>query len=191
VVDGQELDWDAPLDLELRLAQAPRDVGVKGMFFRQVVDQVRSETGVVLAAERHTRFRDYPLGAWIELQARAAEAYPDMPRHRAIARLARPTFEKFRESVLGRVIFGAVGFERALELASRAYRRTSDVARCEVRRLDPGHAILELRNVWDFPSWSVGMFEGGLGAFGLDGSVHADVLSTCDVDLRLDWTPHA
>ena len=59
----------------------------------------------------------------------------------------------------------------------------------EILSLEEGRAELGLRQAWDFPeAWQVGVFEGGLRAFGKKGQVRVCVRSISEVDLELVWS---
>ncbi|MEM6995859.1 MAG: DUF2378 family protein [Myxococcota bacterium] len=180
------LPWDEPLDAAERIAAAPPTALVKGMFCTQIIDMAK-ERGVELQRPRYSAFRDYAFGEWLTLmEEAAARAFPKLSPRAAVAELARPTFPRFRDSLLGRVIFTVADFEGSLRLAAAAYRRVS-IARCTVTTLRPGYAELELRNVWEFPAWQVGIYRGGFEAFGLEGTVRTRSHSLSALDLQLQW----
>lgn len=182
-----EFDWSEGLDLEQRLQRRSDDRSVKGMFYTQIVDAA-ADRGVDLGTPKFSAFRDYSMHDWLRLMARAAdEVFPEMAPAAAVRELARPTYPRFRESLLGRVIFTVTEFDSALRLASKAYRRVGP-ARCTVTEHEPGRAVLQLREVWEFPAWQAGIYIGGFEAFGLTGHVRHRPVSLCDLDLELSWT---
>jgi uncharacterized protein (TIGR02265 family) len=183
-----EPDWTGPLDLQERLAAAPTTALIKGMFFEQVRETMGDRADEVDPGGHYGSFRDYPMDRWLRFVHDAAvHVFPDFPPKRAVFELARPTFERFKESLLGRVIFTVTSFEDSLLATSKAYRRTSDVARCEVVELEGSRAVLELRGCWDFPHWHVGLFHGGMQTFGKHGHVRMRTHSLSDYDLELVW----
>ncbi len=178
---------EAPLDTAARIEAAPPTALVKGMFCTQILE-LAAERGVDLQRPRYASFRDYTFAEWLELMAEAAgKVYPELDPQAAVAELARPTFPRFRQSLLGRVIFTVADFEGSLRLAAAAYRRVS-IARCELSKLDDGIAELSLRNVWEFPAWQVGIYRGGFDAFGLKGTVRVRCRSLSELDLQLRWS---
>ncbi len=188
--DGEflEPEWAGPLDLQERLAAAPADAMIKGMYFEQVRETMGERAEVVDPGGHYGSFRDYPMERWLRFVHDAAVlAFPDFPPKRAVFELARPTFERFKASLLGRVLFTVTSFEDSLLAMSKAYRRTSEVARCEVVTLEASHAVLELRGCWDFPHWHVGLFHGGMQTFGKHGRVAMRTHSLSDFDLVLEW----
>lgn len=181
-------EWTGPLDLQERLAAAPENAKMKGMFFEQVRETMGEHADEVDPGGHYSSFRDYPMEQWLRfVHAAAVRAFPDFPPKRAVFELARPTFERFKASLLGRVIFTVTTFEDSLLATSKAYRRTSDVARCDVVEFEDDRALLELRGCWDFPSWHVGLFHGGMQTFGKHGHVRMRPHSICDFDLELRW----
>ena len=160
---------------------------VKGMFYVQIVDAA-ADRGVDLRTPKYSAFRDYSFHDWLRLMVRAAEeVFPELPPAAGVRELARPTYPRFAESLIGRVIFTMTDFDGALRIASKAYKRVGP-GRCTVVEQRPGFAILELRNVWEFPAWQAGIYLGGFEAFGLTGSVRYRQLSLSEVDLELTWT---
>ena len=79
------------------------------------------------------------------------KAFPDFPPKRAVFELARPTFERFKDSLLGRVIFTASSFEENLQAASKSYRRTSDTTRCDLAVMTEHRAVLSVAQLLGLP----------------------------------------
>ncbi len=186
--DVLPFDWGAPLQTEQLLEAAPEGTAVKGMFFKQVVSLIEAQTGHRLRTEKYSSFRDYPISQWLPLLAEAGKILcPSEPRE-GIRRVAYPTFAEFRKSLIGRIIFGNVDFETALGLVSNAYRRTNATARCSLGVLQPGRAVLTYRNVFDYPSWTIGMLEGAMRTFRIsDGRVKLRPIDFGNFDCELVW----
>lgn len=186
--DFREPEWAGALDLQERLDAAPEAAMMKGMFFEQVRETMGERAEQVDPGGHYTSFRDYPMERWLRFVHDAAvQVFPDFPPKRAVFELARPTFERFKASLLGRVIFTGSTFEDSLHSMTKAYRRTSDVARCEIVELESDRAVLEMRGCWDFPHWHVGLMQGGLHTFGKHGHVLMRTHSLSDFDLELRW----
>jgi uncharacterized protein (TIGR02265 family) len=184
-------DWDAAIDVEGRLAGAPEDGWVRGMFFQGLVDFVRSKTGKTVGRERYLAFKTYPLREYIALLATlASAAFPDVPAREGLRRLGHRAYPNLMSSTFGRVLFSVAAndFGEALRLVGRVYRMVANPGRVLVARLEPGLALLELRHMWTFAdAYQVGVFEGGMRTYRREGEVEVRVKSLSEVDLWLRW----
>jgi uncharacterized protein (TIGR02265 family) len=184
----EHFDWEAPLDLRERLANAPDDVFVKGMFFEQVRETIGEDAAEAIdPGGRYQGFRGYPIRRWLTFLADAARiSAPDRTLRAALFELGQPTYPRLKQSLIGRVIFTFTSFEASLRVAKAAYRRTAQPVELDVHFVERRHAVLELRHVWDFAEWHAGIFRGALEAFGLEGEilVHRHHISAFDLELR-------
>jgi uncharacterized protein (TIGR02265 family) len=189
VGEFHEVDLQAPLDVEARIAETPLTATVKGMFMEPLARSAR-QAGVA-CEPRYLAFREYPLRDFMRLLASCARTrYPSTPIRDAFRHLGREAFPALMSSVAGRVIFTfARGDARgALRLAPEGYKHS--LSHCSVRnRLStPEQVVLELRAVWNFPEcYHVGVVEGGCLAFGPQPKVKTRVLSPCAVDMLVRW----
>jgi uncharacterized protein (TIGR02265 family) len=186
-------DFEVPLDLETRLDEAPEDGRVKGMFFQSILEQVAAAGASYPTEQRYFGFKDYPLRDFLRILGEAAPlAHPGESPREALRRVGRQVYPTFVQSMVGKVLFGMVGddFSAALSLAGKAYRISQTVGSAEVGENEAGRAIIHLRDVWAFPdAYQVGIYEGGLDVFGLEGEVRVRLLSSCDADLEVRWQP--
>lgn len=184
-------DWSAPLDVDARLDALPSGLVVKGMFLQGLVDEARKRCGRNPGRARYTAFRDYPLREMLELMAETVElAYPDVPVREGLRRLGHPAYPTFARSTVGRVVMAMVRDDpkAALHLAPKSYRLIGNAGTAAVRDCGERCCILELRDVWTWPdAYNVGVHEGALDAWELEGEVTVRVHSPCDVDLRIEW----
>ena len=75
----------------------------------------------------------------------------------------------------------------AVKLVSKAFDMLS-AATATVQTLEPGRAVIALRNTWAFPEvYQVGVFEGAMRGFDESGEVRVAVHSACDVDIEMRW----
>jgi uncharacterized protein (TIGR02265 family) len=185
----EEVDLQSPLDVEARIAATPLTATVKGMFIEPLARSAR-QSGVA-CEPRYLAFREYPLRDFMRLLASCASTrHPGLPLRQSFRQLGRDAFPTLTSSVAGRVIFTfAHGNARgALRLAPEGYKHS--LSHCSVRtRLNtPEQAVLELRDVWNFPEcYHVGVVEGACMAFGPQPKVRTRVLSPCSVDLLIRW----
>jgi len=183
-------DFSAPLDAEARIAMAPADGWVRGMFFQDPIALARERTGRYPGLGRYAGFKSYPLRDYLRVLVGCAElAYPGVPLREGLRRLGHLAYPAFVASTIGRVIFSVAGdWIAALRLASQAYRVAVNPGRVSIREEAPGYAIAELRSMWSFAeAYQVGIFEGAMKAFGKSGDVRVKVISTSEVDLLLTW----
>jgi uncharacterized protein (TIGR02265 family) len=184
------IDWDAPLELEARVAAAREDASVKGLFITPAVRAVTERGGRLPPFETVMAFKDYPVRRVLPFFAACAQvAYPELPLRAALRRIGRGLLPAFRDTLTGKVMLGIVGrgWDSLLRNASRIYSSAS-TGRATVSAHETGRALLELRNVWVFPDCvHVGMIEGAWDAYGLTGEVQLRMHALCDVDLELSW----
>ena len=187
--DFEPWDWEAPLDTRRRLEQVPPEATVKGMFIAQALGRTDPVVAnQVTGGARFSAFREYPITDWLPMVERlAAAAFPDLSPRRGIAQFSLSTFEHFRDSLIGRVIFTVTGFRASLAMVPRAYRRASVMARCELRSVEQRRAVLAMTGVWDFPSWHIGTFLGCMRVFDLDPSFRVRQHSISAFDIEMTW----
>lgn len=187
--DFHEPDFDAPLDVAGQIAAVPAPHTTKGMFCEQLARAAR-QCGIACEA-RYVAFRDYPLRDFMRLMAEYGRVrFPGLPAREALRRVGWEAFPTLMSSVTGRVIFAFAGRDvrSALRLAPDAYKHS--LSHCSVRsRLNtPGQAVLEYRDVWNFPDcYQVGVIEGGCRAFGAQATVRVCVRSSASLDMLIRW----
>jgi uncharacterized protein (TIGR02265 family) len=183
----------APLDLAAHLALAPKHGTVKGMFFRKILGDVRTDSGKRLRERSYLPFSDYPLSEWLTLLYEAAQcAYPHEPVRAGLRRLGRSMYPTFVDSMIGKVVLSVAGnnVTRALALYPKIWSVISNHGSATVDELTEGRAVIRLRNVWDFlDSFQLGSLEGGMGFFGVAAKVGVARISPCDADFEIVWTP--
>lgn len=184
-------DWHAPLDLQARLEQLPNGLVVKGMFLQGFVDEAYERSGRRPGRGAYTTFRDYPLREMLELMAETVElAYPHVPPREGLRRLGHIAYPTFAHSTVGRVVMSMVGDDpkAALHHAPKSYRLIGNAGTANVIDVAEKCCILELRDVWGWPdAYNVGVHEGAIEEWGLEGDIRVRVHSMCDVDLRIEW----
>lgn len=188
-------NWRAPLDTQAVLASVPTDVSAKGMFHAQLQDELEREGFArgpdELAEKKYGAYRDYPMHELMRIELFAIEKlYPGVPSRAALRSLGRSAYRTFAESLVGRVIFGALGNNPAaiVKVASKGYRRTMSHGRGKSVFSDDTHAIVHLEDIYNFPdSYQIGVMEGGLDYLGYDAEVRLSVRSPTEVFVRLEW----
>lgn len=187
--DFREPDYTLPLEVSERQANCPADGVVKGMFFTSIVERAAARGGTI-GRPRYVAFRGYPLSEWIELLPVAAElAFPHLTPREGMRRFGQEAFDVFTASTAGRVLFSMAGrnVSMAVELTPRVFDVVSSHGSVKLLEAEPGRAVFALRDMWDYiDAWHVGIFEGGVRAFGLDGRVRVRThdMSNADLELR-------
>lgn len=178
-------------DLVSHIDRTPGGHTVKGMYLAGILDALDARK-VRRPDFRVQAFRDYPLRQYMELLLDAAVTlYPNQPIRAALISLGRLAIPTFASSIVGGVIMGTVGrsWDIALKCVSKGYQVSLRPGNATVTGMSDGRAVLQLREVWNFPdSYQVGVVEGLLEWCDLQGSVTARVLAPCDVDLEIEWS---
>lgn len=184
-------DTAAPLDLERRIASAPTDGRVKGMFFRGVQEHARKRGKRLRPETNYIAFRGYPLEEWLRFLPEAAEAvYPHLPVRAALRALGQSGFDALEGSTTGRVLFSLAGRapSTAVSLIGKAFELIKSHGSVRVTQRSDDRAVVSYREIWDYiDSWHVGTLEGGLKAFGVSGSVRVRMVSIDRGDLEIRW----
>jgi uncharacterized protein (TIGR02265 family) len=183
-------DFSAPLDCRARIASAPEDGWVRGMFFQEIAVRASARLGRTVGRERYVAFKAYPLREYLHLLVEAAGVlHPDETVREGLRRLGHLAYPTFAASTVGGILFSVAGdFVGALRLASQAFRVAVHPGKVEIRRIEEGVAIAELRSMYSFAeAYQVGVFEGAMQAFGVTGDVRLRIRSISEVDLRLTW----
>jgi uncharacterized protein (TIGR02265 family) len=117
-------------------------------------------------------------------------AYPRVPVREGMRRLGQLTYPRAASSTVGKIVFSAVGrnIGAAVRLLPRFYAAFGRKGSVTVSDVTDGGAFVQLRGFWDFPeAYQVGVFEGGITAFGRTGTVRVESLSFCDADFEITW----
>jgi uncharacterized protein (TIGR02265 family) len=188
-----EPDYRLPLDVELRARSCPSSGAVKGMFFSAIADETRKRTGASVGREKYTAFRGYPLREWLEfLPAAARAAHPHHPPRAGMRRFGQGAFDVFTSSIAGRVLFSIAGrnIMMAVPLTARAFDVIGSHGSVAVVLNEPGRAVFALRDMWDYiDAWHVGIYEGALRAFGVEGNVRVRNYDHSNADLEVRYRP--
>jgi uncharacterized protein (TIGR02265 family) len=168
-------DYRSPIDLAEHLARVPPHATGKGMFLGKLFDEL-DERGIARPTqERFLPFHDYPLTRCLELNLQVARLlHPRVPDREALRRVAWRSFTTFASSIVGRVVFGAVGRNPidVLSLATRALPMTTNVGDYTLESIDHQHAILHVHEGYLFVEpFGAGMVEGVFSACEHDGEV--------------------
>lgn len=183
-------DWRAPLDLRERLSQIPSTATVRGLFFNDLFAQF-PKAQVHAKRPRYLTFSNYPFSEWCQVLTEAAlSCFPGCTPREGVRRIGRRALPALHESHAGRVLFAMAGNDplSTLRVSSKAFALAQSMGSCWVNSIEPGVAVMQIREAWDYPdAYYVGVYEGVFEVFKLQGEVDVCVHSMTDVDLRLRW----
>jgi uncharacterized protein (TIGR02265 family) len=141
------VDLSRALDWQAFVAGARAEVSIKGMFFEDTVQLLKDAGRPV--SKKYIAFKDYPQQEFLELTRDAAiAAMPSLGARAALYQMALNVYPRLATSLIGRVVFAAVGKDpqRVLGLVSKAY--SVAVTGCEVQllSLEQGRAVVRYKN---------------------------------------------
>jgi uncharacterized protein (TIGR02265 family) len=183
-------DWTAPLDLRERLARMPATATVRGLFFNDLFAQF-PKAKVHAQRPRYLTFSNYPFAEWCQVLTESAlSCFPGSTPREGVRRIGRRALPALADSHAGKVLFAMAGNDplSTLRVSSKAFALAQSVGSCTVTSIEPGVAVMQIREAWDYPdAYYVGVYEGVFDVFHLIGDVQVCVRSMTDVDLRLRW----
>ncbi|HMA94368.1 MAG TPA: DUF2378 family protein, partial [Polyangiaceae bacterium] len=140
---------------------------------------------------RYVPFRDYPLIEQVRLIPEIAGVlYPDLSLREGILRLGRTVCPSFSASLLGKVLFSAVGNDvtMLIRAGSKSYTLSSNVGRFEVLELRDNFARVSLRDMFNFVDcYQVGILEGALMMLGKQPQIQIRLDSLTSLEAELNW----
>jgi uncharacterized protein (TIGR02265 family) len=174
-----------------RIRQTPETNTVKGMYVTGIVQALHDRGVDYTPPERPQAFRDYPLREYMELLLdSAATLYPKTTLNDGLFRLGQLAIPTFAKSIVGKVFMSTAGrsWELSLKYVSRGYEVSLKPGKATVAELRTGMALVQLRDVYNFgESYQVGVVDGLMTSCGVIGKITPHVISTSDVDLRIEW----
>lgn len=183
-------DLSRPIDLAAQKKLVQPGGTVKGMQLSAIVEECRRR-GRPLESRRYVAFRDYPGEELLELLVRAAErVYPDVPPREGLRRLGRVAYPTLRESLVGRVVFGAVGrdIHAVWRLVSKGYELSNNSGTATLLELTETEAVLRLEGMYSFvDAWHVGIVEGAVEIYGFVPEVLVHLTTPTSADFWVRW----
>lgn len=196
IPERRDKPWFSEQSLALpdRLAQAPSDGLVKGWLCQSIIENARRYGVELVLDRRYFGFKDYPVGAYLELLAQAAVVVRPTESPRDTLRLlGHGVYGSFSQSLFGKVITAGLGkdYEGAqtgIRWIAHVYKMTSNHAVANVSKPSDNVTVVELVNVWSFPdAYHVGIFEGAARGFGGDVAVRIESRSLSEAVLTFTW----
>ena len=174
-------DFVSPLDLQQALQRVPPSATGKGMFVAQLLEELDRHNLPRPTKARFFPFSDYPLTVCMELNMQIARLlFPRRADREALRRVAWRSFGIFAESLVGKILFGALRHEvmAVLQLAALALSKTTNVGTCQFERVDERTALLHVTEAYMFAEpFGAGMLEGLLQSAGQRGQVLVQMTS--------------
>jgi uncharacterized protein (TIGR02265 family) len=163
------------VDVAAAISRVPRDATGKGMFLARLMSELDRRGIARPTQDRFLAFRDYPLAQCLEVNAAAARLmFPFVPLSEGLRRVAWTSFDTFASSLIGNVLFGAVGrdVESILRLASRAVGLATNVGSCHLEVVRDSTAVMTFDHNYLFAEpFGTGMLEGVLRSCECEGEV--------------------
>lgn len=186
-----EPSFTGPLDVDAYLRLVQPGATVKGMQFQGLLDEC-AQRGRPIPGRRYVGFRDYPGGELVELLAMCAERlYPAETPREGLRRLGRIAYPTLKRSLLGKIIFSAVGNDitTLLKLVTKAYSLSGNTGHAEVLEVGDDEAFVRLEEIYTFiDAWHVGIIEGAVTTYAKDPIVKIKRLSPKAADFWVQWT---
>jgi uncharacterized protein (TIGR02265 family) len=185
-------DFSAPVNLAAQKTLVQSGATVKGMQLTALLEECQRR-GAPIAGRRYTAFRDYPGEELLDLLVLAAgRAFPDVPCREGLRRLGHVAYPTLRESLVGRVVFGAVGADvmHVWGLVSKGYSVSGSTGKATLLELNEAEALLRLEGMYSFVDcWHVGIIEGAVEMYGFEANVMVKLTSPTSADLWVRWKP--
>ncbi len=132
-----------------------------------------------------------PIETWSpQLERIAVFAWPKESPEEAMRLLGLSFIRGWRKTTLGAAasaVLRLVGPSRTLTRLDRAFRTSDNFTKATTELLGPNEALVSINEVHRFPSFWVGILEGGLELLGREGTVVVDEVSLPGARLRVKW----
>lgn len=185
------IDWSAPFDLEERIRNVPQWVTVKGMFFQSLLKEAKAHGKELSWPASYVAYKDYPIEGYLYLSVEVAQAlYPDVSLREGLRRLGRKVYPTLLQSMIGRVVFGALGGDvhALMKLVPKGYSISAKVGKVEAVQVTDSFALLRFQEFYGFyDSYHVGVVEGGIIACQKTPEVLLRVLRPGVIEMHCSW----
>ena len=182
-------DMKRPVDVVAQQQLVMPGATVKGMQLQALLDECKRK-GRPLERRKYQSFLDYPGELVLVLAQAAALVWPDEPAREGLRRLGRVAYPTLKSSLIGRVVFGAVGADVRLlwPLVSKGYQLSASRGHAELLELEGREAVVRLKDIFSFlDAWHVGILEGAMLAYGQEAEVLFSPLSETSGDFLIRW----
>jgi uncharacterized protein (TIGR02265 family) len=132
-----------------------------------------------------------PVESWSpQLERIAVFTWPRESAEEAMRLLGLSFIRGWRKTALGAAasaVLRLVGPSRTLTRLDRAFRTSDNFTKANTELIGLNEALVSINEVHGYPSFWVGVLEGGLELLGRDGSVVVDEVSLPTARLRVKW----
>ncbi len=189
---------DVAIDLQAHLNLVEPSATVKGMFCSQLFEHTqRVSPKTDLAAEanvparRYLAFKDYPYSEWLRLCVTASRCcFAHLPLAHALRKMGNEAYETMLSSVLGKVLFLALGRDvgRVLENGPRAYGVTIRCGSVTARRVGPKQIQYQYKGMPGLlETYQVGVIEGAVVATGGRPKLAIELEDLAHATIDIQW----
>jgi uncharacterized protein (TIGR02265 family) len=184
-------DWTVSVDFETRMAAIPARATARGMFFQFLIQAMGAGAPAEAIGRRYVAFKNYPVREYVELIRLGCASRPvRVSPAEYVRRLGRSVYPNYAKTLTGTAIFAVAGhsYRRVVELCPAAYRVGMEPGTITVRSISDGHAVVELRELYNLPDLhQVGIWEGAMDVCNVKGEIKVNTIDFGSVDFELDW----
>lgn len=148
---------------------------VKGFYCTALLKEAASFGQHLNGYGPYREFKDYPQSEAIRLIAEVARRiYPDEPVREAIRRLGWIVFPTLLSTMVGKVVFGALGdnIQAVIRMAPRGFEVSMHDGEVELINVSEHESEVRIKNCFLFPDcFLVGVIEGTFAHYGKDAQV--------------------
>lgn len=185
-------DWRAPIDTEAEISRVPKTATVKGMFVQTMLREVELAGGQIEASgRRYVAFKDYPMTEVMRIMLETGRVlHPAETQREQIRRVARMGFGSFAATMIGKVIFGAIGRDvgRIVRLGERAFSHAMSPIEFKPLEIGENSAHVLAREFHIYPEcFGIAVAESVIAACGRSGFVAQKVVSPSSVECWMRW----
>lgn len=181
----------AALVVDMYHSACPAEATGKGFYFSAFLREAVGSGQHLDGYGPYREFKDYPLREGIRLIAECARRlYPDEPIREAIRRIGWTVFPTLLSTMIGKVVFGALGdnIPAVVRMSPRGYEVSMNRGRCEVVRVTEREAEIRITDLYLFPDcFLVGVFEGTLAHYGKEATVEIRNVSKGSCEYLVRW----
>jgi uncharacterized protein (TIGR02265 family) len=173
------------------MARLPARATAKGFYFRAFLRELAHFGHHLEGFGPYRDFSDYPLREGMLLLRECAQRmYASEPPREGLRRLGWVVFPTLLSTVVGRVVFGALGndMQAMSRNAHRGFEVSLSVGRCEAVRVAERESELHVTDFHLFPdSFLVGVLEGSAAHYGHEAQVRVRQVGEHDYDYFCSW----
>jgi uncharacterized protein (TIGR02265 family) len=169
------------------------------MFFGDLLSAARTvsadataEVMRELGSRRYIAFKDYPLREHMALSSRLVpRLFPQHSSREGMRRLGWLVYPLFKESLIGRVVFGVLGhdLDRVMRVGPRSFELSLTRGRASAERLGEGHYRYAFEEIYGFlDSYYVGVLEGVFRDHGVPCEIRLALSSPSDGVMDIRWS---